>query len=161
MCVKMAKRLYKYCVPLSRTKSILTLFLNIERDWYRFLFCISWVCYFTWGRFLNRKVERLRPSPNICASNSCEKVGRRRTAQLDRVISMKFSLSSTFMKSTPGVNFIKVGRKVQIIEIALSICALRLRPTFWEAFYWRKSWVQGRRAQKSSWNQPQVCKDKN
>ena len=27
---------------------------------------------------------------------------------------------------------------VQIIEIALSICALRLRPTFWEAFYWRK-----------------------
>ena len=30
----------------------------------------------------------------------------------------------------PGVDFIKVGRKAQIIEIALSICALRLRPTF-------------------------------
>ena len=30
----------------------------------------------------------------------------------------------------PGEDFKKVGRKAQIIETALSICALRLRPTF-------------------------------
>ena len=30
----------------------------------------------------------------------------------------------------PGVNFKKFGRKAQIIETALSIWALRLRPTF-------------------------------
>ena len=29
-------------------------------------------------------------------------------------------MQKTFMKSTPGVDFIKVGRKAQIIEIALS-----------------------------------------
>ena len=46
------------------------------------------------------------------------------------------------------VHFTKVGRKVQIIEIALSICALRLHPTFWEVFYWHKIWARGRRAQK-------------
>ena len=33
-------------------------------------------------------------------------------------------------KTISGVNFIKVGRKAQIIERVLSICALRLRPTF-------------------------------
>ena len=47
---------------------------------------------------------------------------------------------------TSGVDFIKVGRTTQIIEIALSICTLS--PTFGEAFYWRKSWAKGRRAQK-------------
>ena len=31
---------------------------------------------------------------------------------------------------SPGVDVIKVGRKAQIIEIALSICTLCLRPTF-------------------------------
>ena len=45
-----------------------------------------------------------------------------------------------------GVDFKKFGRTVQIIEIALSICALHLRPTFREAFYWRKSLAQGRKA---------------
>ena len=34
----------------------------------------------------------------------------------------------------PGDDFIKVGRKAGIIEIALSICALRLHPTFWEIY---------------------------
>ena len=29
-----------------------------------------------------------------------------------------------------GVDFIKVGPKAQVIEIARSICALQLRPTF-------------------------------
>ena len=33
-----------------------------------------------------------------------------------------------------GVNFIKVGRKAQIIEIAKSIYALRLHPTFEKLF---------------------------
>ena len=47
-----------------------------------------------------------------------------------------------------GVDFIKVGRKAWIIEKALSICALCLRPTFWKAFYWHKSSAQGRMAQK-------------
>ena len=37
-----------------------------------------------------------------------------------------------------GVDFIKDKSWAQIIEIALSICTLRLRPTFWEAFYWRR-----------------------
>ena len=46
-----------------------------------------------------------------------------------------------------AVNFIKVGHKARIIEIALSICALRLCPTFWEAFYWCKSLAPGRRVQ--------------
>ena len=55
-------------------------------------------------------------------------------------------IPSIFGKS--GVDFIKVGPMAQIIEIALSICALRLRPTFWDAFHWRESWAQGRRAQK-------------
>ena len=44
-----------------------------------------------------------------------------------------------------GVNFIKVGRTVQIIEIALSIFTLRLRPTFEKLFTCVKV---GRRAQK-------------
>ena len=48
----------------------------------------------------------------------------------------------------PGVDFLKVGRKAQIIKIALSICALPQHPTFWEAFYWPKGWARGRRAQK-------------
>ena len=62
------------------------------------------------------------------------------------------SVSRVHMKLSPGslgrtgVDFIKVGRKVQIIEVALFICALHL--TFWEAFLCRKSWAQGRRAQK-------------
>ena len=47
-----------------------------------------------------------------------------------------------------GVYFIKVGRKAQIIEIALSICTLRLPPTFWEAFYWLKIWARGPMVQK-------------
>ena len=47
-----------------------------------------------------------------------------------------------------GNDFIKNGRKPQIIEIALSICPLCLCPTFWEAFYWPKIWAQGLRAQK-------------
>ena len=55
-----------------------------------------------------------------------------------------------------GVDFIKDKSWAQIIEIALSICTLRLRPTFWEAFYWRKSSAQGHRAQKSLWNWPQL-----
>ena len=42
------------------------------------------------------------------------------------------------------------------MEIALSICTLRLHPTNWEAFYRRKSWAQGRRAQKSLRNRPQI-----
>ena len=58
------------------------------------------------------------------------------------------ALGPTFMKSTLGVNFIKVGCTAQIIEIALSICALCLCTTFGGAFYWRKSWAQGHRAQK-------------
>ena len=41
-----------------------------------------------------------------------------------------------------------MGGKARIVEIARSICALRLRPTFWEAFYWRKSSAQGWRVQK-------------
>ena len=66
----------------------------------------------TWGRFLDCKSWAVRRSPNISASNLGEKVGRQRTAQLNRAISMKFSLSSTFKKSTPGVNFsiVKVER---------------------------------------------------
>ena len=40
------------------------------------------------GRVLDRKLEQLRPSRNICATNSCEKVGRRQTAKMDRAISM-------------------------------------------------------------------------
>ena len=63
-----------------------------------------------------------------------------------------------------GVDFNNVGRKHQIIEIALSICALGLHPTFWEAFYWRKSWAQGADLPKgvgrknSLWYWPQVVK---
>ena len=48
-------------------------------------------------------------------------------AQIDRAISVK-------KRPTPGVDFIKVGCKAQIIEIAPSICALRLRPTFEKLF---------------------------
>ena len=61
----------------------------------------------------------------------------------------------------PGVDFIKVGRKARIIEIALSICALRLRLIFWGAFYWRESSAQGCRAQKRLWNQPRRKDNKN
>ena len=39
-------------------------------------------------------------------------------------------LNLTYFAMFSGVDFIKVGRKLQIIETALSICALRLRPTF-------------------------------
>ena len=59
--------------------------------------------------------------------------------------------------ASPGVDFIKVGRKAWIIDIALSICALRLCPTFWKAFYWCIRSAQGRRAQNSLWNRPQVA----
>ena len=34
----------------------------------------------------------------------------------------------------PGVNFIKLGCNAQIIKLALSICALPLRPTFEKLF---------------------------
>ena len=56
-----------------------------------------------------------------------------------------------------GVDFIKVGRMAQIIEIALSSYALRLHPftpIFWEAFYWRKSSGKGVGDKKSLWNRP-------
>ena len=47
---------------------------------------------------------------------------------------MKKSSTPTFMKSTPGVDFIKVGRTAQIIELALSIYALRLSQKFEKLF---------------------------
>ena len=43
---------------------------------------------------------------------------------------MTIILALYFFYPQVGVDFIKVERKAQIIEIALSICALRLRPTF-------------------------------
>ena len=43
-------------------------------------------------------------------------------------------IERVFYISFPGVDFIKFGHTAQIIEIALSIWALRLCPTFWEAF---------------------------
>ena len=52
------------------------------------------------------------------------------------------------MKSTPQVNFIKVGGKVQIIQISLSIFALRLRPTFEKLFTGIKVQPKGVGAQK-------------
>ena len=58
----------------------------------------------------------------------------------------EFRLLITYDRSR--VDFIKFGRKAQIIEIALSIWTLHLRPTFWEGFYWHKSWAWGLRAQK-------------
>ena len=48
--------------------------------------------------------------------------------------------STSFYKH-PVVNFIKVGRMAQIIEIALSICALRLRRTITHVKSFLKSWV--------------------
>ena len=54
------------------------------------------------GQFLDCKGERLCRWPNICATNSCEIVGHGRMAKIDRAISMNFSLSSMFKKSTPG-----------------------------------------------------------
>ena len=47
------------------------------------------------------------------------------------------------------VDFIKVGRRVQIIEIALSICTLRLRPTFEKLFTDVKFQRKGIRRKKS------------
>ena len=44
-----------------------------------------------------------------------------------------------------GVNFIKVGRKAQIIEIAKSIYALRLHPTFEKLFTGVKEKISVRR----------------
>ena len=86
----------------------------VVTSWGRFLdhevklFCTflrrkSWVN--SWGRFLIRDFRPFAVSSNFFVSNSCKKVGRRRTAQLDRAISMKFSLSSTFKKSTPGCHY--------------------------------------------------------
>ena len=58
-------------------------------------------------RFLVREVDQgsisrlqMRHSPNIFARICGEKVGHRRTAKLDRAISMNISLSSMFKKST-------------------------------------------------------------
>ena len=55
-----------------------------------------------WGQFLDRKVEWLRPSPNNCATNSCEIVGRWRTATFDRANSMNVAEQKSYKKSTPG-----------------------------------------------------------
>ena len=52
------------------------------------------------------------------------------------------------------VDFIKVGRRVQIIEIALSICTLCLRPTFEKLFTVVKFQRKGIRRKKSLWNWP-------
>ena len=79
--------------------------------------------------------------PTFTPQNSFSK--DRCRAQMDRAISMICALRPTFIKSTPGVNFIQVGCMEQIIEIALSIFALCLCLTFRGAFYWRKSSVQG------------------
>ena len=43
----------------------------------------------------------------------------------------------------PGVNFTKVGRTGQIIDITLSICTLRLCPTFEKLFTGIKVWRKG------------------
>ena len=62
-----------------------------------------------------------------------------------------------------GVDFIKVGCTAQIIEIALSICTLHLRPTFEKLFFWRKCAAQGlkdqRSVQNSLWKRPLVFKN--
>ena len=50
--------------------------------------------------------------------------------------------------SRPGVDFIKVKLMAQIIEIALSIYALRLRPTFERLFTGVKVWHKGIKCKK-------------
>ena len=94
------------------TLKVLIISTVVVLKWKNFkIFFVSkpnWTKYFnnpTRGRFLIRNFRRFAVSPNFFATNSCEKVGRRRTAQLDRAISMKFSLSSTFKKSTPGCHY--------------------------------------------------------
>ena len=66
------------------------------------------------GRFLDCIVEQIRHSPNIFARICGEKVGHRRTAKMDRAISMDVAERKTYEKSTPAVDFIKVGRTAQI-----------------------------------------------
>ena len=55
-------------------------------------------------------------------------------------ISLLLILPKTQIVSVTRVDFLKVGHMVQIIEIALSICALCLRPTFEKLVTGKKSW---------------------
>ena len=48
----------------------------------------------------NRKLTY--DSPNFFATNLCDKVGHRRTAKMDRAISMDVAERKTYEKSTPG-----------------------------------------------------------
>ena len=58
---------------------------------------------------------------------------------------MDFAKQKLYKISTQGVDFIKVGRTAQNIEIALSIYALRLRPTFKELFTNIKDWCKAQK----------------
>ena len=48
--------------------------------------------------------------------------------QMSKTFLLLYAILKMFFKTTnpPGVDFIKVGRTLQIIEKALSICALRV-----------------------------------
>ena len=52
-------------------------------------------------------------------------------------------MRSLVSETRPGVDFIKVGHKAQIIEIALSICALRLAQLFEKFFIGAKVGREG------------------
>ena len=60
------------------------------------------------------------------------------------------------MSKRTGFDFIKVGPKVQIVEIALSIWALHLRPTFGKLLTDTKVWCKDVGCKKSLWNWPHV-----
>ena len=57
------------------------------------------------GRFLIPDFCSFTVSSNFFASNSCEKVGHRRTAKIDRNISMDCAERKKYEKSTPGQIF--------------------------------------------------------
>ena len=60
-------------------------------------------CLLSWGRFLIQNFRRFAVSPNFFATNLCDKVGHRRTAKMDRAISMDAAERKTYEKSTPGL----------------------------------------------------------
>ena len=69
---------------------------------------------FTRGRFLVIDLHPFAVSSNFFASNSSKRVGRRRTAKMDRAISLNFAEQKRFEKLTPGmINFSTAGLAVE------------------------------------------------
>ena len=69
----------------------------------------------SWGQFLICNFCPFAVSSHSFAKNWCKKDGQRRTAQMDRAISIDFAEQKTYEKSIPGFDFSYVFRSAKLI----------------------------------------------